>query len=149
MHISKSAGYAVHGLGYLISKGVETPVQISEISDQHQVSRTYLAKIFQQLAAARIVEGHRGATGGYLLARHPSDITLLQIVEAVDGPILQRHCCLGIDSCPIQKRCEVLNVFAEANRRFGEYLQDFTLATLVDRNTALNAPFLYQPTSTE
>ena len=82
MQISKSAGYAVHGLGYLITRNTKDPVQISEIAEDQDVSKTYLAKIFQQLSTARIVVGHRGVTGGYMLARDAKDITLVDIIEA-------------------------------------------------------------------
>ena len=101
MQISKSAGYAIHGLGYLVTRGTTDPVQISEISNNQDVSKPYLAKIFQQLSTARIVVGHRGVTGGYLLAHEPKDITLVNIIEAVDGPVIRRHCCLGMFGCAI------------------------------------------------
>ena len=142
MQISKSAGYAIHGLGYLVTRGTTDPVQISEISNNQDVSKTYLANIFQQLSTARIVVGHRGVTGGYLLAHEPKDITLVNIIEAVDGPVIRRHCCLGMFGCAIKSRCYVLNVFNEANERFVEVLQNVTLQDVVDRMTELDAPFL-------
>ena len=142
MQISKSAGYAIHGLGYLVTRGTKDPVQISEISSNQDVSKTYLAKIFQQLSTARIVVGHRGVTGGYLLAHEPKDITLVNIIEAVDGPVIRRHCCLGMFGCAIKARCYVLNIFNEANERFVEVLQNVTLQDVVDKMTELDAPFL-------
>ncbi len=142
MNISKSAGYAVHGLGYLVSNPTEEPVQIAEIAKYQNVSKTYLAKIFQQLATASIVVGQRGATGGYLLGKHPSSITLLDIVEAVDGPVLSRHCCLGIFGCPIKSQCKVLDVFVEANKRFMDYLRSMTLEMIVTELVELKAPFI-------
>ncbi|MAT40442.1 MAG: Rrf2 family transcriptional regulator [Ectothiorhodospiraceae bacterium] len=145
MNISKSAGYAVHGLAYLVRNTTDEPVQIAEISKFQNVSKTYLAKIFQQLATASIVVGQRGATGGYLLGRHPSLITLLDIIEAVDGPVLSRHCCLGIFGCSVKADCVVLDVFVEANQRFSEYLKGVTLETIVTKMEDLRAPFLYKP----
>ncbi len=142
MQISKSAGYAVHGLGYLITRGSQEPVQISEIANDQDVSKTYLAKIFQQLSTARIVVGHRGVTGGYILARDPSEITLVDIIEAVDGPIIRRHCCLGMFGCPIKTKCAVLDAFSEANEKFVDVLQKITLSELVGDMTRLDAPFL-------
>ena len=142
MQISKSAGYAVHGLGYLITRGSQQPVQISEIANDQDVSKTYLAKIFQQLSTARIVVGHRGVTGGYILAREPSEITLVDIIEAVDGPIIRRHCCLGMFGCPIKTKCAVLDAFSEANEKFVGVLQKITLSELVGDMTRLDAPFL-------
>ncbi|MBE0642626.1 MAG: Rrf2 family transcriptional regulator [Bacteroidetes bacterium] len=145
MQISKSAGYAVHGLGYLITRGSHEPVQISEIADDQDVSKTYLAKIFQQLSTARIVVGHRGVTGGYILARDPKEITLVDIIEAVDGPIIRRHCCLGMFGCPIKAKCAVLDAFSEANEKFVDVLQRITLSELVGDMSKMNAPFLASP----
>ncbi|PLX28627.1 MAG: hypothetical protein C0600_09550 [Ignavibacteria bacterium] len=142
MQISKSAGYAVHGLGYLITRGTKQPVQISEIAEDQDVSKTYLAKIFQQLSTARIVVGHRGVTGGYILARDASEITLVDIIEAVDGPIIRRHCCLGMFGCPIKNKCTVLDIFNEANERFVETLRNMTLQDVVVSMTKVKAPFL-------
>lgn len=142
MQISKSAGYAVHGLGYLITRGTEQPVQISEIADDQDVSKTYLAKIFQQLSTARIVVGHRGVTGGYILAREPSEISLVDIIEAVDGPIIRRHCCLGLFGCPIKNKCVVLDAFQDANERFVDSLKKITLSDIVSGMSKVKAPFL-------
>ncbi|MCB2206145.1 Rrf2 family transcriptional regulator [bacterium] len=142
MQISKSAGYAVHGLGYLVTRGTQQPVQISEIAEDQDVSKTYLAKIFQQLSTARIVVGHRGVTGGYILAREPKEITLVDIIEAVDGPIIRRHCCLGLFGCAIKSKCAVLDAFSEANERFVETLEKMTLKDMVEGMTKAKAPFL-------
>ncbi|MFA6233137.1 MAG: Rrf2 family transcriptional regulator [Bacteroidota bacterium] len=146
MQISKSAGYAVHGLGYLITRGSHEPVQISEIAEDQDVSKTYLAKIFQQLSTARIVVGHRGVTGGYILARDPSEITLVNIIEAVDGPIIRRHCCLGLFGCAIKTKCAVLDAFSEATEKFVAVLEKITLKELVSDMSKMDAPFL-APTS--
>ncbi len=145
MQISKSAGYAVHGLGYLVTRGAKGPVQISEIADDQDVSKTYLAKIFQQLSTARIVVGHRGVTGGYILSRPAEEITLIDIIEAVDGPVMRKHCCLGLFSCPIKTKCFVLESFSAANELFVNYLQAITLADVVDRMGKVDAPFLAHP----
>jgi Rrf2 family protein len=144
MHISKSAGYAVHGIVYLVTKQTGEPVQISEIAEYQNVSRTYLAKIFQQLSTARIIVGQRGITGGYLLARKPSEITLLDVIEAVDGPVIKRHCCLGVIGCEIRDRCSVLDSFVEANNRFADYLRSVTIEKIVSRHGALNAPYMFK-----
>lgn len=144
MHISKSAGYAVHGLVYLITKSANQPVQISEIAEYQNVSRTYLAKIFQQLSTARIIIGQRGITGGYMLAKEPTKITLLNIVEAVDGPVMRRHCCLGVMGCEVRDHCSVLDVFVEANTRFANYLDGITLASIVNKQLVFNPPYAYK-----
>ena len=149
MQISKSAGYAVHGLGYLLTRGSQEPVQISEIAQKQEISKTYLAKIFQQLSTARIVIGHRGVTGGYMLARDPEEITLVDIIEAVDGPIMRKHCCLGMFACPVKESCVVLGAFNQANEQFVTALQSMTLADIVTGMKGDNAPFLALKTKTK
>lgn len=144
MHISKSAGYAVHGLVYLVTKQTGDPVQISEIAEYQNVSRTYLAKIFQQLSTARIIIGQRGITGGYMLARKASEITLLDVIEAVDGPVIKRHCCLGVMNCEIKDRCSVLDSFVTANNLFADYLRSVTIDKIVSRHGPLNPPYMFK-----
>ena len=63
-------------------------------------------------------------------------------IEAVDGPIIRRHCCLGMFGCPIKSKCVVLDAFNEANERFVEVLQGITLDDIVHGMTKLKAPFL-------
>jgi Rrf2 family protein len=144
MHISKSAGYAVHGLVYLVSKQTGEPVQISEIAEFQNVSRTYLAKIFQQLSTARIILGQRGITGGYMLARPAREISLLDVIEAVDGPVIKRHCCLGIMGCELKEHCVVLDTFLHANNLFSDYLSSITLDEIITRQLSMNAPYAFK-----
>ncbi|MDH7514611.1 MAG: Rrf2 family transcriptional regulator [Bacteroidota bacterium] len=144
MHISKSAGYAVHGLVYVATKGQDKPVQISEIAEFQDVSRTYLAKIFQQLSVASLIIGQRGIAGGYYLARDPSEITMLDIVEAVDGPVIKRHCCLGLIDCKLKPNCAVLDAFMDANEQFAASLRKVTLAEVIEKHKRLKAPYIYK-----
>lgn len=142
MNISKSTGYAVHALAYMVFRNSGTPVQISEISKFQNVSRTYLAKIFQQLAAADLVAGQRGVSGGYLLVKKPDDITLFDIVEAVEGPVERDHCCLGILGCPVKPNCVVLQVFSNLNKDLMNNLKSISLNDITEKMEDLKAPYL-------
>jgi Rrf2 family protein len=142
MNISKSTGYAVHALAYMVFRNSGTPVQISEISKFQNVSRTYLAKIFQQLAAADLVSGQRGVSGGYVLVRQPESVTLFDIVEAIEGPVEKDHCCLGILGCPVKPRCVVLEVFSHVNKNLMENLKSITLRDITSKMNEFNAPYI-------
>ena len=142
MNISKSAGYAVHALAYMVTKNSDAPVQISEISHEQQVSKTYLAKIFQQLASAQIVVGHRGVTGGYVLSKAAQEITLLNIVEAVDGPVQRDVCCLGLLGCTVRPHCVVHRAFLTANSVFAECLRESTLSEVAESMGDTKQPFV-------
>ena len=147
MNISKSTGYAVHALAYMVFRNSGTPVRISEISKFQKVSKTYLAKIFQQLAAADMVAGQRGVSGGYLLMRPSEQITLFDIVEAVEGPIEKDHCCLGILGCPVKPNCVVLGVFSHVNKSLVENLKSITLHDITGKMNELHAPYISEHVS--
>jgi len=87
MRISRSTGYALLAVGYIArhqSKGV---VMSQKISREYEIPLEYLLKILQQLVRANILNSKRGPRGGFSLTRPASGISLLQIIEAVDGPM--------------------------------------------------------------
>ncbi len=86
MRLSLQVQYAIQGLFDLAYNGEGIPIQVRVIGERQAIPARYLEQIFQRLRRARLVEGKRGPGGGYLLARSPGQITLRDIVEAVEGP---------------------------------------------------------------
>lgn len=87
MNISGKCDYACRAMVELatnFSKNV--PVSTRHISNHHDIPNKYLTHILLQLKRAELIRSIRGAQGGYLLTRHPSNITLLEIIEAIEGP---------------------------------------------------------------
>ena len=130
MQFSVSIEYAIHGLIYLARTGGEKAVLLADIASAVKVPKEYLRKIFQMLTRARLVAGRRGAGGGYRLALPAHELTLRQVVEAVEGSLplygclhMRRHCELAL-SCPVQK------AFDEARQKMAETLQGTTIADL-------------------
>lgn len=87
MRLSLQVQYAVCGVFDLAYNGQGDPVQIRVISERQGIPARYLEQIFQRLRRARLVQSKRGPGGGYTLARRPAEITLRDIVEAVEGPL--------------------------------------------------------------
>jgi len=87
MRLSLQVQYAVCGVFDLAYNGQGDPVQIRVISERQSIPARYLEQIFQRLRRARLVQSKRGPGGGYTLARRPAEITLRDIVEAVEGPL--------------------------------------------------------------
>jgi Rrf2 family protein len=87
MRLSKGTIYAVHGLIALASMKASGPVQLKEIADSRGLPANYLAKIFGQLARAKILRSYRGASRGFMFSRPAQQITLLDVYEAVEGPM--------------------------------------------------------------
>lgn len=87
MRFSLQVQYAVCGVFDLAYNGQGEPVQVRVISERQAIPARYLEQIFQRLRRAELVTSKRGPGGGYTLARPPAEITLREVVEAVEGPL--------------------------------------------------------------
>jgi len=88
--ISRSTGYALLAVGYIALQKDKKIILSQDISKKYDIPLEYLLKILQQLVRANVLRSKRGPRGGFSLARPPKRITMLQIVEAVDGPIINQ-----------------------------------------------------------
>ncbi len=106
-----------------------------DIADRTGLPQPYLEQILLALKGAGLVRSKRGVGGGYVLARGPEEITLAQVVSAVDGPIVagdfgEPH---ENGACDHEGQCVLLAVWAEVGERMHALLQSFTLADMVQR----------------
>ncbi len=138
--ISKKSRYALHGLAYIASRATGEPVPFHEIlayltrySGQLSLSSGYINKIFQDISRAGLTQAAPGPRGGYLLARPPGRIRLIEVVEALDGPISTGCCLLSVGSCGMQDTCGVAGIIHEAEAAFHRFFERQTLATLARR----------------
>ncbi len=110
MQITRQADYALRAVIYLSRLGPEERAATSQIAQEQKIPPSFLAKIVSQLSVAGLLQTSRGARGGVSLARSPEEITLLDVVEAIDGPILLNECvacgsgavCAFGDDCPMK-----------------------------------------------
>ena len=132
MKISRSTGYALVAVGYIAQYYKEGAVLASRVSKQYNIPLEYLLKILQQLVRANVLRSKRGPRGGFFLARPAENITLLEIIEAVDGPLFS-HLSLAEQtnnepfSLKMEKVCrtateKVRDIFSAA--KLGEVLAD-------------------------
>ena len=96
--LSKTTGYVVAAMSSLDGPNGHS-VTVREVADSTNISRTYLSKIVKSLVEKGLVKTKRGYTGGLLLTRPPEEISLMEIVEAVEGPEWIGDCLLGMDDC--------------------------------------------------
>ena len=87
MRLGRAAAYAVFATTHLAERGQATPVQGRDIAESCGVPAGHLLKILQQLVRAQVLGSERGPAGGFVLRKQPGEITLLEIVEAIEGPI--------------------------------------------------------------
>ncbi len=90
MRISRSTGYALLAVGYIAQHQGKGVILSQTISKEYDIPLEYLLKILQQLVRANVLRSKRGPRGGFSLARAASKITMLQIIEAVDGPMISQ-----------------------------------------------------------
>ena len=90
MKISRSTGYALLAVGYIAQHEDQKIILSQDISKKYDIPLEYLLKILQQLVRVNVLRSKRGPRGGFSLARPPRKITMLQIIEAVDGPMISR-----------------------------------------------------------
>jgi Rrf2 family protein len=114
MQITRQADYAVRTVMYLaeLQNGGRAPT--ITIAKNQRIPSSFLAKIVSQLSIAGIVHTSRGARGGVSLARQPDDISLLEVVEAIDGPITLNECVSDPTACVFGDNCAVHDVWCKA-----------------------------------
>ncbi len=128
VRVTRAGEYAIRGMIRLAKDGGEGLVLIADIAKAEGVSKTFLAKQFQRLVRAGLLESSRGAAGGVALARPPGEITLRDVVEAVEGPVELNRCLSVADRCKNAETCPLADVWREAQTRMLDVLATMTLA---------------------
>ena len=124
MMLTRGGEYAVRCVLYLSMQEIGRKVPKKEIASAMDIPGSFLAKVAQSLAKARIIHIHQGSGGGYTLARRPGDVSLLQVVEAVEGEIFLNACIMSPDMCPRSPECGVHKVWSRARDRLRETLAE-------------------------
>jgi Rrf2 family protein len=132
MQVTRAGEYGVLGLLYLARLGQGQTAMIEEVSRVERIPRSFLAKIFQSLVRAGLVRSFRGSGGGFALTRRPEDITALEVIEAIEGPIALQRCLLEVP-CIHAEGCVLCGLFGEAQHRVREVFGRTSLADLLRR----------------
>lgn len=133
MFITRQADYAVRCVLFL-SKDSKRVVSANTIAETLAVSRTFLAKILQQLSHNGIVTSTQGTAGGFGLAKKPRDINLLDVIEAVQGPLAVNLCAVDKRKCGLSTSCTVHPLWVEMRHGIEARLRGETFANLVAKN---------------
>ena len=114
MQITRQADYAVRAVLYLARAGNTERSSTSSVAREQNIPPSFLAKIISQLSIAGLLHTSRGAHGGVTLARDARDITLLEVVEAIDGPIQLNECVGNMGACTFEENCPIKPVWCDA-----------------------------------
>lgn len=107
------------------------PVSSREIATQGKIPYQLTCKIMQKLHDAKLVKSCMGPKGGFRLSKDPSQISVLEVIEAIQGPVKLNRCLLGNSICPQQKKCKVRGKLAKLEDSINNYLSGITLDELV------------------
>ena len=131
MQITRQADYATRAILYLARNRNGKLIATSQIAKEQKIPSSFLAKIISQLSIAGMLHTSRGAHGGISLARNPEQITLLQVIEAIDGPI-QLNVCIGREGvCSFEDNCPIQLVWCDAQNELITKLRNTNFAQLI------------------
>jgi Rrf2 family protein len=131
MQITRQADYAVRAVLYLTKIGPDNRAATSQIAQEQEIPPSFLAKIVSQLSVAGLLQTSRGARGGVSLSRSPAEISLLEVVEAIDGPILLNECVAGTGSCPRSDECPIQAIWCDVQADLVQRLRTTTFDTFI------------------
>ena len=130
MQITRQADYATRAILYLARTGKGERIATSQVAREQKIPPSFLAKIISQLSVAGLLHTSRGARGGISLARDPNQITLLEVIEAIDGPIQLNMCIEQQGGCMYEENCPLQPVWCNAQEELVTKLKNTNFAQL-------------------
>lgn len=127
--LSQAVGYAATALGCVAAMGGK-PTLIKAVAQMCGVPAAYLAKIINTLARKRLVHTQRGLGGGVTLAKPPQELTLHDLCQALDDPIMEPRCMLGAERCSDDRACPAHAFCQEYRQKTLEFLQATTIGDI-------------------
>ncbi|MHB9131281.1 MAG: RrF2 family transcriptional regulator [Armatimonadota bacterium] len=129
MQLTRAGEYAIKSLVYLATQDPTQRVMASEVATEEAIPVNFVRKILESLAKVGLVKSFRGAGGGFSLARSPEEITMRQVIEAIEGPIALNH-CLAPNPCDQLCACAMSQIWMEAQRAVEDVLGRYSLADI-------------------
>jgi Rrf2 family protein len=133
MKVNTRVRYAIRMMADIARHGAGEPVPLSDVAERQGLSKLYLSQLATALRNASLLRSVWGNRGGYLLARPASEIKLLEIMEATDGPVNIIECVRDPEQCDRSARCEAIGVWRDINEAIMRVLARYTLEDLIRR----------------
>jgi Rrf2 family protein len=131
LRISRKIDYGVRAMIYLSSIASDAIVPFREIAHQMDIPEDFLAKILKTLVDQGLVKSMRGPHGGYALARPPDAISVLDVIEAVEGPVALNVCLDGDDACGRSSCCTMVSIWRQGQERMLDVYRQAKLSDLI------------------
>jgi Rrf2 family protein len=144
VNVSSKSRYALMALVELDlrTRGIGQPVRLMDLARRRKIPEQFLEQLFAGLRRAGLVEGHRGVGGGFTFARRPDQLTVLDVVRAMDGGVEMEACTPG--TCDLEERESAGVLWRAAGAAYEGVLANTTVADLAERELQLGAGPMYQ-----
>lgn len=139
MKISTKGRYGLRILIDLAMHDPGKPRMLKDIAQSQQISEKYISRLVIDLRRAKLVKSVRGVKGGFLLAKAPENITLLEILETMEGPISVVDCVRYPEKCKRTSLCPARDIWQKLNDGIRELTQDITLESILNAYRQRNA----------
>ncbi|NPV41470.1 MAG: Rrf2 family transcriptional regulator [Anaerolineae bacterium] len=128
MQITRQADYALRAVIFLARMNGDERASTSAIAENQKIPPSFLAKIVSQLSLAGLIQTSRGARGGVSLAKKPEEISVLDVIEAIDGPVLLNECAGNPENCPFGLNCPLQHIWCDTRKELISRLSSATFA---------------------
>jgi Rrf2 family protein len=132
LKLSKKADYGLIALKHLATHSGQGAVSARDIAKAYKISAPLMAKVLQKLAKNGLVGARHGSRGGYALARHPSTITALEVINAIDGPLTITSCVTHRGECDQTSTCTVREPLRRVNESILRLLEQVTVSQIAE-----------------
>jgi Rrf2 family transcriptional regulator, cysteine metabolism repressor len=139
MKLSTKSRYASRALIELALKYGKGPVKLKDVSERQNISLKYLEQVMFPLRVSGYVKTLKGSQGGYVLSRPPGNITLLEIVECIEGPIAPVDCVNNAGLCERAEKCVTREAWVNLKDAIRDELGKIKLSELVENHKSINS----------
>ena len=135
MQLTREGDYGIRSVLYLARQPYKKISFVSEISEEYKIPRSFLAKILQKLVKGKIVRSYRGVKGGFSLARQAKDISVLDVLEAIEGKLTMNICLAEKKKCDFSRHCPIHSVWANVQAKVTDVLKKSNFEELARQKT--------------
>lgn len=129
--LSRGVEYAIKGLIYFASQPQDRVIPLSEISEAENIPKSFLVKLFQVLLKQRIVKSVRGLDGGFMLGKAPHEISLLEVIEGIDGHLSSFYDCHDNNCSKSENKiCPICNIYREGIEKLSDVLKSHNIGEM-------------------
>ncbi len=148
LRLSKKAEYALMALKDLASRPESGAASAREIAERYGIPAELMAKVLQRLVRQDLLASHHGTRGGYQLARAPERISVADVIEAIDGPVMVTGCTTVDDECEQFATCNIRDPLWRIKDQIVQALTSYSLQALAADESPL-VPISLSPRSPE